>query len=182
MNIPWFILALALLVIGVLAAYAIYLFFKLRSQNQQREKQAQELSQELAERRDHYRNSIKVICSALVEQQVSVTEAAIRISMLVSQLELNEQEKGDFQVFFKLTEATSHIPILENWKSLSKKEKQNFDIEREKLEQSFKEFIEDAARRILDGSVTAAGQGFSQGNPKTEQQEPLFYSVGNDKN
>jgi len=186
MNTMWFlVIALAILIIVGLSGYAIYLYFKLRTQTIEKEKKEQELSEELAGRREHYRDSVRVICSAIVEEQVSLTEGAIRISMLVSQLELTEQEKGDFQVFFQLTEATSHIPILEEWKNLSKKEKLSYDQEREKLEESFKAFVEDSARRILDGSVTAAGQPFIKGVSlvsKTEQKEPLFYSVGNDKN
>jgi len=173
-----------------LSGYAIYLYLKLRTQTTEREKKEQELSEELAGRREHYRDSVRVICSAIVEEQVSLTEGAIRISMLVSQLELTEKEKVDFQVFFQLTQATSHIPILEEWKNLSKKEKLRFDQEREKLEESFKTFLEDSARRVLDGSVTAAGKSFvgqasalhgSQDKPKTEPNEPLYYSVGNDQ-
>lgn len=191
MNTMWFsVIALAILIVVGLSGYAIYLCFKLRAQTTEREKQEQALSEELAGRREHYRDSVRVISSAIVAGQVGLTEGAIRISMLVSQLELTEQEKGDFQVFFQLTEATSHIPILEEWKNLSKKEKLSYDQEREKLEESFKTFIEDSARRILEGSVTAAGQSFidsssniheNQGGSTTEQKEPLFYSVGNDQ-
>ena len=186
MNAMWFFIFLAILIVGGLSTYAIYLYFKLRAQNIEREKQERILSEEVAERREHYRESIRVICSAIVEEQVSLTEGAIRISMLISQLELNEQEKGDFQVFFQLTEATSHIPILEDWKSLSKKEKLSYDKERETLEQSFKTFIEDSARRVLDGSITAAGRPFVDGDAglkagQVEQEQPLFYSVGNDQ-
>jgi len=188
----WFlIIVLAILIIVGLSGYAIYLYLKLRTQTTEREKKEQELSEELAGRREHYRDSVRVICSAIVEEQVSLTEGAIRISMLVSQLELTEKEKVDFQVFFQLTQATSHIPILEEWKNLSKKEKLRFDQEREKLEESFKIFVKDSARRVLDGSVTAAGKSFvgeasalydSQDKPKTELNEPLYYSVGNDQN
>lgn len=191
MNTLWFpIIALAILTIVGLSSYAMYLHLKLRTQTTEREKKEQTLSEELAGRREHYRNSVRVICSAIVEEQVSLTEGAIRISMLVSQLELTEQEKVDFQAFFQLTQATSHIPILEEWKDLSKKEKLSFDQEREKLEESFKTFIEDSARRVLDGSVTAAGKSFvgdasalhdSQYKPKTELDETLYYSVGNDQ-
>jgi len=192
MNTMWFlIIVLAILIIVGLSGYAIYLYLKLRTQTTEREKKEQELSEELAGRREHYRDSVRVICSAIVEEQVSLTEGAIRISMLVSQLELTEKEKVDFQVFFQLTQATSHIPILEEWKNLSKKEKLRFDQEREKLEESFKIFVKDSARRVLDGSVTAAGKSFvgeasalydSQDKPKTELNEPLYYSVGNDQN
>jgi hypothetical protein len=156
MNTLWFpIIALAILTIVGLSSYAIYLHLKLRTQTTERKKKEQALSEELAGRREHYRNSVRVICSAIVEEQ-----------------------------------ATSNIPILEEWKDLSKKEKLSFDQERKKLEESFKTFVEDSARRVLDGSVTAAGKSFvgdasalhdSQDKPKTELDETLYYSVGNDQ-
>mgnify|MGYP005985947441 CR=1 FL=1 len=181
------VLTLGALIIVVLGAYALHLYIKLQDQKAEKKQQEQMFSAELATRRDYYRNSIRVICSAIVEEQVSLTEGAIRISMLVSQLGLAEQEINDFQVFFQLTEATSHIPILEQWKNLNKMEKLRYDQEREKLEESFKDFIEDSARRVLDGTVTADGRAFVD-NVKSvekgeagEKDEPLFYSVGNDQ-
>lgn len=175
------VLTLGAFIIVVLGAYALHLYMKLQAQKAEKKQKEQMLSAELATRRDHYRNSIRVICSAIVEEQVSLTEGAIRISMLVSQLELAEQEKNDFQVFFQLTEATSHIPILEQWKSLNKMEKLRYDQEREKLEESFKDFIEDSASRVLDGTVTANGRAFVDSIKPVEKEEPLFYSVGNDQ-
>lgn len=181
------VLTLGVLIILVLGAYALLLYMKLQAQKAEKKQQEQVLSVELATRRDYYRNSIRVICSAIVEEQVSLTEGAIRISMLAPQLELAEQEKGDFQVFFQLAEATSHIPILEQWKDLNKMEKLRYDQEREKLEESFKDFIKDSARRVLDGTVTADGRAFvDQGKlgiskKSIEKEEPLFYSVGNDQ-
>ena len=86
------VLTLGALIIVVLGAYALHLYMKLQTQKAEKKQQEQMLSAELATRRDHYRNSIRVICSAIVEEQVSLTEGAIRISMLVSQLELAEQE------------------------------------------------------------------------------------------
>ena len=95
MNTMWFfIIALAILIIVGLSGYAIYLYLKLRTQTAEREKKEQELSEELAGRREHYRDSVRVICSAIVEEQVSLTEGAIRISMLVSQLGINGARKS----------------------------------------------------------------------------------------
>lgn len=156
---------LAVIVIAVLASYAFYLFLKLREQNSRREQQRQQLAEEQKERQEHYRNSIRVIASAILAEQVTLTEAAIRISMLVSQLELSASQKEDYTVFFQLTEATSHIPILEEWKKLNSLEKQRYDQERETLERSYKEFMEHAAQKILD-------------NNEGSNAKPLFYSVG----
>lgn len=151
-----------------LGGYALYLYLKLRTQKTEREQQQEVLIGELKERHEHYRNSIRVISSAIVAKQVSLTEGAIRISMLVSQLDISESEKADYQVFFQLTEATAHIPILDEWKKLNTLQKRGYDQEREALEDTFREFIENAARKIL-------------GSPENADSQPLFYSVGADQ-
>lgn len=159
------LMVFAVLVVVSLSGYALYLGLKLRTKKAEREQQQEVLAEELKGRHAHYRNSIRVITSAIVAEQVSLTEGAIRISMLVSQLDISESEKADYQVFFQLTEATSHIPILEEWKKLNTLQKRGYDQEREALEETFREFIENAARKIL---------GHSEG----ADSEPLFYSVG----
>lgn len=161
------LLVVAGLIVITLAGYALYLYAQLRRKTAERKKQEELLVEEIESRRKNHRNSIRVIASAIVQGQVGLTEGAIRISMLVSQLGLSDLEKVDYQVFFQLTEATSHIPILEEWKKLSKKEKLSFDQEREEMESSFKEFIEAAANKLL----------ISDGSEVTKN-EPLFYSVG----
>ena len=178
MNMTFTIIAIAVVIVLGLSGYALYLFLQLRAREAERKLQQEQLEKELAERRIKYRESVRVICSALLADQVSLTEASIRISMLVSQLELTELEKPHYQVFFQLTEATSHIPILEEWNKLSKQEKLRYDLEREKLEESFSEFIKDAAQKLLDGSITAEGRALKEDGSRTEKQEPLFYSVG----
>lgn len=165
MNYMNLLVILGIVIIMVLGSYAFYLYLKLRSQKARLHKQQEELVNLQKERHDHYRNSIRVIASAIVAEQVGLTEGAIRISMLVSQLDLSESEKADYQVFFQLTEATSHIPILDEWKKLSSLEKQRYDSEREELEKAYKEFVESAAKELLAMSGNS--------NP-----EPLFYSVG----
>ena len=161
------LIILAVLVVLSLAGYAIFLYLKLSHQKAERAHQQEKLAEALKERREHHRNSIRVIASAIVAKQVSLTEGAIRISMLSSQLELSDTEKTDYQVFFQLTEATAHIPILDEWKKLNSLEKHRFDIEREELGKSYRDFVENAARKLLDGF-------------DSDDSKPLFYSVGKD--
>ena len=155
-----------LLVIVGLATYAIYLQVQLRHQKAERQAQVEQLAADLEVRREHYRNSIRVLATAIDAEQVTLTEGAIRISMLVSQLNLGEQERADFQVFFQLTEATAHIPILEDWKKLNTRDKLRYDRERVEIEEKYREFVVDAARKVLNKS-------------KQQDSEPLFYSAGN---
>lgn len=159
-----YIIVGALIIVG-LAVYAIYLQWQLHRQKKTRQAQAAELAEELESRREHYRKSIHVIAAAIEADQVTLTEGAIRISMLVTQLELDDVERDTYQVFFQLADATSHIPILDEWKKLSTREKLRFDRERAEIEDKYREFVVDAARRVLQ-------------KKGSETDQPLFYSVG----
>ena len=161
------LIVLALLTVLALAGYAFSLYLRLRRQKSERTHQQELLAETLIERRVHHRNSIRVIASAIVAKQVSLTEGAIRIRMLSTQLELSDSEKTDYQVFVQLAEATAHIPILDEWRKLNSLEKHRFDIERDELEKNYRDFVENAARKLVDdlGSTDS---------------KPLYYSVGKD--
>ena len=144
------------LVIVALAGYAIYLQKQLHQRKLAREEQARQLAVDLEERREHYRKSIHILAAALEADQMTLTEGAIRISMLASQLDLEDGERERYQVFFQLTQATAHIPILEDWKALSTRDKLRFDRERQEIEEKYREFVVEAARQLLNKKESAS--------------------------
>ena len=150
------LLILGALIIVALAGYAIYLQKQLHQRNRAREEQAHQRAADLEERREHYKKSIQILAAALEADQMTLTEGAIRISMLASQLDLEETERDRYQVFFQLTQATSHIPILEGWKALSTRDKLRFDREREEIEEKYREFVVEAARQLLNKKESAS--------------------------
>ena len=100
------------------------------------------------EHQQYLNNSVQVLAQGLVDDQLSLTEGAIRISVLLGNLTMTEQEKEDYSAFFQLAEATAHIPILNAWKALPKKEKRRFENERLEIEEKYRAFVVDAATRI----------------------------------
>lgn len=132
-------------IIAVLTGIAIYYHVLLR---RQRQKEA-ELAADIAKAQERARNSIRVLASAMLEGQVTYTEASIRISVLLNGAGLDETEQADYSVFAQLAAATAHIPILDAWKALPKKEKRAYDAEREKLEAKYKDFIDPVASKLI---------------------------------
>ncbi|WP_045825356.1 DUF2489 domain-containing protein [Teredinibacter turnerae] len=132
-------------IIAVLTGIAIYYHVLLR---RQRQKEV-ELAADIAKAQERARNSIRVLASAMLEGQVTYTEASIRISVLLNGAGLDESEQADYNVFAQLAAATAHIPILDAWKALSKKEKRAYDAEREKLEAKYKDFIDPVASKLI---------------------------------
>ena len=141
----WIIAGLILLSLAVVAAYFQYRVYQLE---RQKKAQQQVLEQQKNEHRQYLKNSIRVLAQGIVDDQLSLTEGAIRISVLLDNLGISTEQREQYSVFFQLAEATAHIPILNAWKQLSKKEKRAFELERLGIEEKFNTFMVDAASRL----------------------------------
>jgi len=149
--ILWLVLIGAIILI-VLSFIAWRLQRRVNKMEGLKVEQQQEL-EELKENHQQYLNSsIQILAKGIVEEQLTLTEGAIRISVLLDNLKISENHREEYSAFFQLAEATSHIPILDAWKKLPKKEKGRFDKERMSTEEQYKEFVIDAAKRIKDES------------------------------
>jgi len=138
----------AVVVIVVLLGIAAYYLLQVRELNARRQVQRKEVEQFAIEKREHANVSIQVIAGSLSEDQMTLTEGAIRISKLLDTFGLEPELLEEFTAFYQLAKATEHIPIMEQWKQLKTKQKLVFDKQRTELEVVHKEFVLDAAKRI----------------------------------
>jgi len=136
----------AIFIVAVLAATAGYLQFKVYFQLKNRNKHRKQVQIERAEMQERTKKSIELLCRALLAEQVLITEAAIRISVLLSVLDINENEVQRYSAFMHLANAVAHIPILEDWRKLSRKQQQTYENERDEIEVQYRDFIIDAAQ------------------------------------
>jgi Protein of unknown function (DUF2489) len=148
MLYPVLIVVAAVIVIG-LAFYASTLTRKVRVLEKKRQQDAVAMKAELSQQRTHRNKSIQIIAQGILSDQLSLTEGAIRIRVLMDGLDVEVSVREEFNAFYQLSDATSHIPILEEWKKLTLKQRLAYDSERAQLESDHKEFVEDAAKRIL---------------------------------
>ncbi len=147
----WLGIAAAIIaVLTAVAAYYLVLLYKKKRSDQQKEEVVRGA---LAERRGRNRDSIVILARAVIDDQVSLTEASIRINALLPSLSLDEKRQEELRVFQQLAEATAHIPILERWKALPRKEKQAYDKEREAIEANYQDFVLSAAKHIVDSDI-----------------------------
>src|SRR5690606_2972207 len=92
--------------------------------------------------------SIQILAMATQKEELTLTEASIRISVLLDSLDVSDGVRTEFSACYQLRERTAHIPILTAWKSLDRKQQKEFDIERLRYEATFGDFVMDAAKRI----------------------------------
>jgi len=149
-----FLVVLAVLIIIGLASYAAWLFRKIRIRDKDRELAVEKLVKQKKESETYARDSIIVLLRGLQQDQVSLTEVAIRITGLCQVLPAEEVEK--FRLFAELANKTSHIPIKEDWKALSRAKKRVFDKERETLEAEYMPKVEPIINQVLNTTETSA--------------------------
>ncbi len=139
----------AVVIVLVLAAVAAYMQYLVYQQNRRNDAARQVREQQAQAQRQRINESIQIIARAVeTDQDLTLTEASIRISVLLDSLGVDDEVREEFSPFYQLHQATGHIPILDGWKNLSAKERNSFDRERAEHEGRYREFVLDAARRI----------------------------------
>ena len=129
---------------SVLVAYACYLAFKLKNKATPSSQPTfydpkSQLDAQL---------SIRVIAQALLQNDLSSTEAAMRIGFLAQQLTNGFEQDKSIKVFQALAMDASHLPILDSWKALPKEEKNRLEKERLSIENKYAEQIQLAAKAL----------------------------------
>ena len=138
--------SLVVLVLTVIAGYYLWLLYQ---QKQKLKLAEQETRAELARKRKYINDSIQILARGTLQSQLTLTEASIRISTLLDSLPVAPEVQKEYIAFYQLAEKTAHIPIMEDWKALSKKEKFNFDRQREEFEFQHADAIMAAAERSI---------------------------------
>lgn len=157
------LLAAGIVIIAGLAAVAIYYVKKVKQMEKNQAEAIALLEDKIEQQRQNRIKSIRIITQGMLDDQLTLTEGAIRLSALLSAMEQGESHREDYKAFFLLAEATQHIPVLDEWKALSTKKKLGFDRERLSIEKDHKEFVIDASRRLMaDGRFQTEAALFYQ--------------------
>ncbi|WP_444944121.1 DUF2489 domain-containing protein [Microbulbifer sp. ZKSA006] len=149
---PTWLLVIAALVIFSLAIVAGYYLRKLSVAQKEQAAQLAELEQAAEDQRQRVNDSIQIIARTLLDDGVGLTEASIRIRVLLDSLQVEDKVREEFVAFYTIAEKTSHIPILKDWKKLPRKEQFKYEREMAQVEADYKDFAIDAAKRILGRS------------------------------
>jgi len=149
---PTWLLIFAAVIIFVLAVAAGYYLRKLSVAQKKQAEQLAELEQAAEDQRQRVNDSIQIIARTLLDDGVGLTEASIRIRVLLDALQVEDRVREEFVAFYTIAEKTSHIPILKDWKALPRKEQFQFELEMAQIEADYKDFAIDAAKRILGRS------------------------------
>jgi hypothetical protein len=131
---------------AILTVYASVLAFKLKQKAKLRSQP--EVFNPKSQSQLDAQLSIRVIAQALLQNDLSSTEAAMRIGFLAQQLTNDFKQDKSIKVFQDLAMDASHLPILDAWKALSKDEKNRLEKERLSIEGQYAEQIQLAAKAL----------------------------------
>ena len=148
MSLEIILLVIGLIIVSILAAIAGVLLYKVHQKNQVQRALLAEKEHAIKEQRANINRSIQILAQASQSEDLTLTEACIRISVLLDSLGVDDGVREEFSAFYQLRSLTEHIPILDGWKKLSRKEQMQFDLQRMKHEASYRDFVLDAAVRI----------------------------------
>ncbi len=141
--------AIIILVLSVIAIRLVYKVHSLKKLRQERLAAQEKSNQEFQMAHRQWLNkSIQLLAQGLDNNELSLTEASIRISGLLDVLGADKKIQSEFSAFYQLREKTQHIPYLDAWKNLSAQEQNKFDLERIQHEAAYQDFVLDAAKRI----------------------------------
>ncbi len=91
--------------------------------------------------------SLRIIALACIQDQCEISEASIRIRMLISSID--HFENSEFPYTFELYEKIKHFKTHEARKAMKKQDRYNEDKLRFKMEEEFGEKIKEECEKLL---------------------------------
>ncbi len=140
------VITIAILIIAGLFTWAISLLWQLFRASRTHQ-QSPTPTDTLARRQA--RMSIVVLARGALSQQVDTTEAAIRIATLLDYLDDGGRPRQRYAPVFHLTEATAHIPRLDQWRELDRAEKRKYRQQMQALERQHPHQLRETLQRLV---------------------------------
>ncbi len=109
--------------------------------------QAQE--DELRAHRARLKESLEVITRTMLDDQVELSEACIRLKVLIDNYDPDMHQQSGFQVFNELYARLQHMPTHQARKDADPKWIRKLDQERFRLEREYREDLRLAGERLL---------------------------------
>ncbi len=136
----WILYSLALaaiVIIAVLATIAWRLQQRVRQQERERKEHQAAYDQKTEARRAFVLQSLAIISTNVLEEDLNLTEATIRCKILLDSLELPEAERQSYQVLDQVFEQVQGFDTHQARKDLTPAERHRQDQQREKIESEF---------------------------------------------
>ena len=155
MQLDLLLAAIAIVIILSLAFYAGILISKIKMHTKLNNQQRQLLEKQNQQRNDKICESIRIIARATAQKQCNVSEAAIRLTVLLETLLLDEAIAidKDYPALSELFDKVKEMPTHEQRKKVAIKELKKLDKQRLVYETELEEKIINEAAKLVNFSV-----------------------------
>lgn len=147
-TLPIGVLALGGAIILGLAGYAGWLLAKLRQQTKMQERA---MNEAIKQRNLKIIESVDVIAMATLQEQCDLSEAAIRLYMIMDHLQGDKRVDFPtrFPALYELYDVVKDMPRGDARKQIEKRDRMRFDMERMKAESRLQQAIHTELEEIL---------------------------------
>ena len=147
----YLLIGLSVLLGGFSLLFIVRSLKKINQVKHERALKAQKIEENYRKRREYLIESIQVISRAVgTDEKLSYTEASIRLSTLLQMLSPDLLQRPELSALQQVHERTEHIPIKEEWKSLTKQERWKFQKEMHAIETEYSGAIDAAAQFLSE--------------------------------
>ncbi len=142
-------IALGGLLSVALSGYIFVTLRKMRAMQAAIAQREAEQEAELQAHRAHLRESLEVIARTMLEDQVELSEACIRLKVLIDNYDPDLHQQRGFAVFNELHARLAHMPTHQARKEADPKWIRKLDKERYRLEREYREDLRSAGEKLL---------------------------------
>lgn len=140
---------IAVAIVFILSGVASYMQWRVHQMRKQQLQGEQELKQQIEQKRTDANDSIQIVSRAYLQGQVDTAEACLRLCGLMDQLSVPSEVRSEFVHIAKMADAIRHIPILDEWRALPKKQKLEFQNTIQEKEQEHKQGVEADVKKLV---------------------------------
>jgi len=101
------------------------------------------------ERRKYLSDSMRILASSILDQQVELSEACIRIKVLMDHYDVTLHQRADLNVFTEVYDLLSHMPTFDERKLVKKRLLAKLDADRFNIEEKYKDDVTKACTCLL---------------------------------
>lgn len=144
---------LSVVILLGLGGYALYLVLQVSKQQRDQAAKLAELEVFVQDQKDKRIQSIRILAQGVLDDQLTHTEAAVRITALLDVLGQGSVAREQHAALYKLTDETLHIPRLADWQALSKADQKRLEKDRLTSEAKYKDFVLASAASLVKFSI-----------------------------
>lgn len=151
------LIVLAVLIVLALAGYAGWLHWKLYRHRRALAAQQAEYERQKTAHEDYLIDSIQIIARNMVDEDLNISEGAIRLKHLLDGLGLEDQERARFSALDELYDKVRDFDTHDARKALPVKERLQQDRAREAHERVHRTRVLETARVLIDYRFSGSG-------------------------